>query len=325
MLSRTANSIYWMGRYLERADNVARFIYVNTHLILDLGWECDPLLWEPLVYASGDDQDFTNRYTSKNAKDVIYFLTFDNKNENSIVSCIQKARENARTVREIISTEMWETINTLYHLVEKQSKKKNIDETQNLLKKIRDTSHLLIGLGEDSISHDEGWHFLRMGRLLERADKTARILDVKYFLLLFNHDTMDSPYDTVEWGAVLKSVNGFQMYRKQFHRTQCRNVVQFLILDPDFPRSIRYCVNTAARSLKKITEILNVSVPVEKEMRILQVMLEQIKIENILQQGFHEFIDMFQYNLNVVDQTLHHSFFNTTLKQAEPSKGKHIF
>jgi uncharacterized alpha-E superfamily protein len=309
MLSRVASSIYWMSRYLERADNVARFINVNTRLILDMGWEREKAQWDSLIYASGDQEDFKKRYKSFDEKNVIHFLTFDEKNPNSILSCIQKVRENARTVREIISSEVWEAINSLYHAVEKHNRKRKIDDLQNFFHSVQQSNHLLCGLIENTMSHGEGWHFARVGRLLERADKTARILDVKYFLLLPQGEHVDSPYDTVEWGSVLKSVSGFEMYRKQFHRANFRDVTQFLILDKDFPRAIHFCINTASDSLRHITDMLNVDVPVTREMLKLRESLDNISAETILNRGLHEFIDTLQFNINVVDDSLYHSFF----------------
>ena len=309
MLSRVASSIYWMSRYLERADNVARFIDVNARLILDMGWEREEAQWDPLVHASGDEEDFSNRYQGYDEKNVVQFLTFDSKNPNSIIACVQNARENARTVREIISSEMWETINALYHLVDKHSRKRKIDNLQIFFRQVHQASQLFAGQIENTMSHGEGWHFARVGRLLERADKTARMLDVKYFLLLPSGEHVDSPYDTVEWGAVLKSVSGFEMYRKQFHRVNYRDVTQFLILDKKFPRAIRFCVDNAARSLGYITDILEVEVVATKEMATLRDSLDNTDVNTTLNNGLHEFIDIFQFNLNVVDEAIYKSFF----------------
>ncbi len=310
MLSRVANSIYWMNRYLERADNVARFIDVNAFLILDMGWERENTQWDPLVKASGDEADFYTRYQNYNEKNVLHFLTFDRDNPNSILSCIQNVRENARTVREIISSEMWETINALYHLVQAHSRKRKIDDLQAFFGQVHRANHLLTGLAENTMSHGEGWHFARLGRLLERADKTARMLDVKYFILLPSGEVVDSPYDTVQWGAVLKSVSGFEMYRKQLHRVNYRDVAQFLVLDPHFPRSIHFCIHTAARSLADITSMLGVACAAKDEMAKLCASIDNASMNEILNNGLHEFIDMFQFNLNVIDEVLYQSFFN---------------
>ena len=309
MLSRVASSIYWMNRYLERAENVARFIAVNVHLMLDMGLEPDNAQWKPLVTTSGDDANFAKRYKESSEKNVIYFLTFDDKNPNSILSCIQSARENARTVREAISSEMWEKLNELYHVVQKHSRKRRIDNLQEFYAHIRTSSHLFTGLSENTMSHGEGWHFGRMGRMLERADKTARLLDVKYFLLLPNSEYVDSPYDAVEWGAVLKSANGFEMYRKHFHGINYKDVAQFLIFDSAFPRSMTYCIHTAADSLHAITAELKINVPAQGEMAKLLKTLASTSIDTVLGNGLHEFIDVFQFNLNVVDQAIYRSFF----------------
>ena len=310
MLSRVANSIYWMSRYLERSENVARFIAVNVHLMLDLGLTKANTQWEPLVITSGDEADFHKRYRDFTEKNVLHFLTFDDKNPNSILSCINAARENARTVRESISSEMWEHINEVYHDVQKHSRKKSVRDLEAFYAYIRTASHLITGLTESTLSHDEGWHFARVGRMLERADKTARILDVKYFLLLPKLEYVDSPYDAVEWGAVLKSANAFDMYRKSFHRINYHDVADFLIFNLEFPRAMAFCVRSAMKSLKAITGELEEGVPAVLEIQKLQAMLAATSVGAVLSGGLHEFIDIFQFNLNIVDQAISRSFFD---------------
>lgn len=310
MLSRVASSIYWMSRYLERADNVARFIDVNARLILDMGWEREEARWDPLVRATGDDAAFEKRYEKATEQNVVHFLTFDHENPNSILSCVRKARENARTTREVISSEMWQTMNALYHEVAKQSRKRRVDDLQAFLLELRQMNDLFAGTLSNTMSRGEAWHFAHMGKLFERADKTARMLDVKYFSLLPRPDYFDSPYDVVEWGAVLNSVSGFEMYRKKFNRPNYHDVAKFLILDREFPRSIYFCVRGAAQSLKSIVQILHVKVPVESELIKLESMVAEAQIDTILDRGLHEFVDVFQLNLNVVDDALYRSFFS---------------
>ena len=309
MLSRAASSIYWMSRYLERAENVARIVSVNMHLMLDMGLAPGAAQWKPLVTTSGDDADFTKRYRDYTEANVLYFLTFDDKNPNSIISCINNARENARTVRDVISSEMWEQLNALYHLVQKHSRKRQGENLEEFYVQIRAGSNLFGGISENTMSHGEGWHFARLGRMLERADKTARILDVKYFLLLPKGEYVDSPYDAVEWGAVLKSASAFEMYRKHFNHINYKDVADFLIFDPVFPRSMLFCVATAAESLKAITTELDVKVAAQIEMKKLQKILSATAIQTVLSNGLHEFIDIFQFNLNVVDHAIYSSFF----------------
>ncbi|MEM9964337.1 MAG: alpha-E domain-containing protein, partial [Asticcacaulis sp.] len=201
MLSRVANSLYWMSRYLERAENVARFIDVNTHLMLDLALPVDQTQWLPLISASDDEEAFKERYEHADEKSVVRFLTFDDKNPNSILSCINKARENARTIREVIPVDVWERINELYHLTQAHSRKRSVGALESYYNEVRRSGNHFAGMLINAMSRDESWHFARMGQLLERADKTARLLDVKYFLLLPKGEAIDSPYDNVQWGA----------------------------------------------------------------------------------------------------------------------------
>lgn len=309
MLSRVANSIYWLSRYLERADSVARFVDVNLKLILDIALDREGAQWLPLIMASGDDSDFFKRYKTIDQKRVVHFLTFDDLNPNSILSCIYKARENARTIREIIPTELWETINELYHLVQKYSKKRQKEDILSFYTEVKAYNNIACGLVANAMLRDQALHFLRLGQMLERADKTARLLDVKYFLLLPSPEYVDSPYDAVEWGAVLRSVNAFQMYRKKYHQVNYRDVSEFLIFDPLFPRSINYCVNQALASLGAITEMTKVDMGAKYEMSKLQQMLMITDADKVLANGLHEFIDVFQFNLNVVDEAIYRSFF----------------
>lgn len=310
MLSRAANSIYWMSRYLERADNISRFIDVNARLILDMSRDRKQAQWEPLVRATGDEADFEARYAQFDEVSVIKFLTFDRRNVNSIISCLHAARMNARSVCEIISTEMWESINTLYHLVEKHSRKRSLDTVQEFLAQVRLTNHLLTGLIENTMSHDTAWHFARLGKLIERADKTARMLDVKYFLLLPNPEYVNSPYDTVEWGAVLKSVTGYEIYRKQYHYANYHDVAQFLIFDLNFSRSIRFCIQGLANSFSSITKQHAQDSAAHKEISKLIHCIKNSDLDTILQSGLHEFIDLIQINLNQFDKALYEVFFN---------------
>ena len=309
MLSRVANSIYWMARYLERADCVARFIDVNTHLMLDLSLDQYSAQWYPLVATSGDDEEFTKRYKVADERAVVKFMTFDSSNPNSILQCIFRARENARTVREVIPVEMWEKINELYHLTLSQSRKRSVADLQDYYKEVRQSGHLFTGLMHNTMSRYQGWQFAHLGQMLERADKTARLLDVKYFLLLPRGDELDSAYDAVQWGAVLKSVNALEMYRQQFHTINYKDVTQFLLFSKAFPRSVVFCLEDAAAALKSITMDVDRPDLASKEMATLCKSIHGSDASHIISAGLHEFIDIFQANLNLVDDAIYESFF----------------
>src|SRR5262245_33454074 len=253
MLSRVAESIYWMSRYTERAENVARFIEVNLQLMLDApssGSGQRPggsgQQWEPLVATTGDHEPFAKRYGVPNQKNVLHFLTFDSENPNSILSCLRGARENARTVREIISSEMWLQLNKFYLMVtEAAGTDAGVAAPHEFYNAVKLASNLFSGITEATMTHGEAWHFTSLGQKLERADKTSRILDVKYFILLRSVEDIGTPFDDMQWAAVLRSASAFEMFRKRQGRLSPRGVVEFLLLDREFPRAIHYCLWSA--------------------------------------------------------------------------------
>lgn len=215
MLSRVADSIYWLNRYIERAENIARFIEVNMRLTLDLPFK--PLeQWEPLIVSSGDSALFYEHYNEATREKVILFLAFDRNYPNSILSCLSAARENARTVREIISSEMWEQINQFYFNAKDVTlTNMTMDEAHSFFNEIKKESHLFTGITDATMSHGEAWHFGWLGRFIERADKTSRILDAKQLMLLPMQQSVKNPYDRYLWSYVLRSVSALEMYRKK--------------------------------------------------------------------------------------------------------------
>ena len=311
MLSRVANSIYWLSRYIERAENVARFIDVNLHLMLDLPTGITEQ-WAPLVATTGDDELFYQRYGEATRDNVVFFLTFDTHNPNSLYSCLLKARENARSVREIISSEMWEQVNTFYLMVRQAAAKgPELAEPHAFFTAVKMASHLFVGITEVTMSHNEGWHFGRLGRLLSRADKTSRILDVKYFLLLPHVTDVGTSVDDIQWAAVLKSASALEMYRKRFGRILPDRVADFLILDRDFPRAMHYCLVKAEESLHAITG----SPPgtfwklAEQRLGLLRAEFDYAQIDEIMARGLHEFLDTAQTKLNDIGSAIFETFF----------------
>src|SRR5437868_1556190 len=216
MLSRVADSVFWMARYIERAENVARFIDVNHNLSLELGDELGDQ-WAPLVYTTGDHEGFFKRYKEATRANVQRFLAFDKENPNSILSCVSSARENARTAREIISSDMWEELNRFYLMV-REAVREGGKSDHDFFAQIKRSSHLLIGTTDSTMSHGEAWHFARMGRLLERAEKTSRIVDVKYFILLPKASDVGTTLDVTQWSALLRSTSALEMYRRSHGR-----------------------------------------------------------------------------------------------------------
>lgn len=315
MLSRVADSIYWLNRYVERAENVARFIEVNINLLLDFPIDITQQQWEPLILTTGDLNLFQERYGAATAENVIQFLAFDPEYGNSILACLRAARENARSIREIISSEMWQQVNSFYLMVKDAAQARslgNLSEIGSFFDQVKSESHLFAGVMDATMTHNEGWHFGQIGRLIERADKTARILDVKYFILLPSVKDVGSTLDQLQWMSLLKSVSAYEMYRKQTkHRLEPTSIAEFLILEKEFPRSVRFCILQAEKSLHAITDTPQGTwrSPVERSLGRLRADLDYITIEEIVEAGLHEFLDNLQSRMNDVGEKIFETFF----------------
>ena len=311
MLSRVAEAIYWMSRYIERAENVARFVSVNLNLSLDFPRE-DVHQWLPLVVTTGDVEPFRAEYGEPSRENVIQFLTFDRDNSNSIRSCLRAARENARSVRECISAEMWEHVNNFYLMVEDTGGlRAAIENSYNFFERIRFAGQQFAGVTDATMTHGEAWHFCRLGRSIERADKTSRILDVKYFILLPSPGDIGSPLDDIQWSALLRSASALEMYRQRHGLITPPRVVEFLILDKEFPRAVLYCLTKGNESLHAITgaALGGFSNHCEQSLGQLHSELAYTSAEDIVERGLHEFVDNLQKRLNRVGDAVHDAFF----------------
>jgi uncharacterized alpha-E superfamily protein len=315
LLSRVADAVYWMARYVERAENVARSLEVNFHLQLDLPGEGADQ-WQPLIQASGDAEYFGERFGVATQANTVQFLALDTGNLNSIASCLRAARENARSVRETISSEMWEQINSMYLQV---NERKSLEGSQvEFFRGVRLSCHMFQGITDSTMSHNEAWRFTCLGRQMERADKTSRLLDVKYFILLPSAHYVGTPYDDLHWAAVLKSVSGFEMYRQRHGRITPRDIVDFLVLDRDFPRSIHHSVCGADEALHAITGTPQGWFKCESEQALgrLRAELDFAAVDRIISDGLHEYLDAFQAKLNRVGALLLHDFFTSQASQS---------
>ena len=307
MLSRVANSIYWLNRYIERAENIARFVDVNLNLLLD-SVVVNDRQWEPIVITTGDLAIFRSRYGAATAQNVVQFLTYDEKYPNSILSCLQSARNNARSVREIISSETWEQVNSFYFMVKAAAEADTKPDLPAFFAAVKMASHQFAGVMDATMSHNEAWHFGQIGRSIERADKTARILDVKYFIILPNG--IGSALDELQWIALLKSTSAYEMYRKMYRRINPSDIARFLIFDRQFPRSIQFCLHSAEKCLHLISGSQSDTWcnPAEHKLGKLRSELDFLSIEEIIKGGLHQFLDETQSRLNGVSQEINDSF-----------------
>ncbi len=312
MLSRVADAIYWMNRYIERAENYARFMDVNFNLGLELPPDF-PEQWKPLIVTTGDYSLYMSLNEKVEKRKVIYFLGFDPENPNSVYSCIVKARENARTIRPEITKEVWGQINSLYFLVKNGLEKKlwQKSDPRDFFLRVKTGCQLFYGIVDATISRTLAWHFGNMGQLIERADKTSRVLDVKYHMLLPGPEEIGSPLDLIQWAALLKSVSAYDMYRKKMGKLNPVWISDFLILNKLFPRAILSCLIHAEQSLNIITGgNQDQSNKAEKQLGLLRSQLEYTDINDIFKEGLHEFLDNFQLQLNGVSGSINDSFFS---------------
>lgn len=311
MLSRVADSVYWMNRYIERADNVARFVDVNFHLHLDLP-SVNGDQWDALIHTTGDYDAFVGRLGQPTRETALQFLAFDTLNPNSILSCLGAARENARTIREAIPSEIWEHVNTYYIMVREAAQHRALfDSPHEFLEQVKSDSHLFTGITENCMPHGEVFHFARLGRFIERADKTLRIMDVKTFLELPSRVDAGDAIDSIQWAALLRSVSAFEAYRKRHGRIEPDRVAQFLVLDREFPRAVLYCVHAAEDSLHAISRTPEDSFSNRAEQRIGQLASElaYADIQTIVAEGLHDYLDELQAKLNKVGDAIFDTYF----------------
>lgn len=310
MLSRVANAVYWMSRYVERAENVARCVDANLQLMLDA--VADPeQLWQKLVEATGDHEDFARRYGTATQAKVQRFLVFDAENPNSLLSCLRTARENARSARDTISADMWMELNK-FHLLVKAASLENraVDWSSDFFRTVRLSSHLFWGIADATMTHGLAWHFLQLGRMMERADKISRLMDLQGNTGPGKLEK-EAPLDCIYWTAVLRSSSGFEMYCRKHGRVSAQGALEFLMLDRDFPRSIFFCLLGARASLQVICGLPSETFrsPAQRQVGRLCSEIEFASAASIQGIGLHEYVDEFQGKLNRADQAIYEQFF----------------
>ncbi|MDZ4687883.1 MAG: alpha-E domain-containing protein, partial [Planctomycetaceae bacterium] len=272
-------------------------------------------VWPSLVNVSGDQEWFYERYGLATADSVTHFLTFNEEYPNSIRNCVRTARENARSIRETISSEMWEQLNQFHIFIREASGNSQWRQSpQDFFQEVKQQSHLFKGLTDSTLRRGDGWNFGRLGRLLERADKTSRLLDVKYYILLPRVDHVNSSVDDLQWQAVLRSVSAFEMYRQQHHGITPPKVVEFLVLDRLFPRAIHYAVLEAEKALHAITgtPLDTFGNAAEQQLGLLRSELAYATVDEIIAAGLHEYLDGLQTKLNRVGDGIYETFITTT-------------
>ncbi len=315
MLSRVGDSTYWMGRYIERAENNARLLDVNVQMLLDFesrGVETERQFWGPILSTLEDTELFNHLHEEFTAAAVLDYVTFERRNPNSINSCINHARENARAVRDQISSEMWEQINALWLYFRDSSAGHDFRaNSHEFYDKVTFASQLIQGVTDATMTHSEAWRFVQAGKFIERADSTTRILDLKYHILLPSVEQEAGNVNISQWMSVLRSCSGMEAYLKirQGDVTPW-GVASFLVCHAEFPRSIRFCVDRLDEVLHLIsaTEEGRFRNEPERLSGLLRSQLDYATIDSVFRHGLHEYLDGVQEQLIRLDLAFHDTY-----------------
>jgi len=314
MLSRVADSIYWMARYMERAENLSRLLLSTQDLLLDAGEEAadESQFWGPILMTTGDEERYAKTYPTIEGELVADFLALRADNPNSILNCVRAARENARTVRDQISDELWECINGLRLFLESpEAAALHQSQRASFYERVLVASYQFQGFASSASPRDESWHFLRLGLCLERADKTTRLIDT---CSAISFDMPPNPLARpLRWAALLRSSSAwhaFQAYSS--NKLNPVDIVEYLLLNDTFPRSFAWCIeamHTALISLCGSGRLEDMKAPVRLLGR-LRADIAYITMEEVLKEGLHEFIDQLQSKLNDIGASFFQTFVN---------------
>lgn len=319
MLARDADSMYWMSRYVERAEHVARLLLVNTNLLMDVG-DLAPSLqqrqWQSVLTILRVDARFPAAAPGHVAPPigtrVVQFMAFDRDNPNSLLNCLTRARENARGIRENISSEMWESVNTLYWFIQGEARQRFEEAPDEFYRDVMNRSLLFQGLTDQTLTHDQGWHFTQLGKYLERIDVTCRIIEAKFAMLRSTDKALAGALRNIHWMAVLRSCCSLESYRrKHVGDMDPMRVASYLILEREFPRSIRFAVDRAHDAITAIrAEVNPLAIDVaERILGRLDAQLEYGEIAEILTEGIPAYLQKIQEGVAEAAMALQKAYF----------------
>lgn len=307
MLSRTADHLFWMSRYIERAENLARLLDVTWQMsLVPQSLEAANQNWKAIIALNSLEETYAARYSTVTADNVLRFMVSDAGNLASIYSCLRLARENAHAVRGTITSEMWETLNSTWL----EAREKSFEQIANAgvseyFEWVKMRSSLSRGTTLGTLLQDKAYHFIRLGTLLERADNTARILDVKYHVLRPHGD--EGATDFYQWGALLRSVSAFEVYRKVYRDVITpERVTELLILRDDMPRSLHFCMNGVVKNLDLIAN--RQSGETLRQAGLLHAKLHYARVEDILEEGLHEWLTDFMDHIYLLGDGISKNF-----------------
>lgn len=310
LLARDAEGLFWMARYLERVENLARLIDV-TQSFESPGFETDA--WFGLIRINADETNFTERGFSPDADHVKQFYLLDRGNPTSIPANIEDARTNARTLRPLISTEMWRQLNVFHRFIG-SIKAENLegDALSRLCMKLKEGVQAHTGITEGTLYRDQGWYFYELGRLVERADQTTRMLDIKYTAMLPRDGEAKRIAELTQWNVILRGAAGYHAFKRRSRASfSAEDVVHFLLRDPSSPRSALLCVRRAEShldDLRRIYGLARADDALEVAEYLRELLLEK-PVSHILATGLHEYLDIVQIHIQNLAAAIGRAFF----------------
>jgi uncharacterized alpha-E superfamily protein len=320
LLARFAENGFWMARYMERTENLARILDVNESFARDKLGEQE---WLPIVNLHADEESFFKRYPEASADAVIEFYTIDRENPNSIVQMVWAARENARSLRHLISIEMWSQLNVFYKYVsDLDSRDLRLADLSHLCQKIKEGCQLHTGIVEGTTFRDQGWIFYELGKMIDRADQTTRLLDIKYHHLLPTVADVGSPIDVSQWNALLRSVAGYHGYRRECPSGMTpESVAGFILMNPAFTRSVACCVHRIRAFISRLEsspELAAMNLDIQPIIAIEAQL--NIPIRQVIGEGLHEYLDRVQINLQKFADNISGTFFGAESASGDVEK-----
>ena len=311
MLARVAENLYWLGRYLERAENMSRLVDVTRLAISEHAVESDP--WASVLETLGAEESFAEASAVDESLTAERFVLDAPESEASIVSTVRKARTLAVELREHTSREVFEEINRMYLGLVGRSP--TAGGRADITREIRRSVATIYGLFENTVLQTEGTNWFRLGQMFERADMTSRIVDAKYFIALPSTEDVGGTFDRYQWRGILLSASALEAYRKSLRRPiRLDYVLDLLFFNADFPRSLLFCVNEIAAEFSDATRHAppNSTLAAARELSMLRLELGALNGSTVVERGLHEFIDDFQSRLGRIDTALRDNLFNAT-------------
>ncbi len=318
MLSRTAENLFWSARYIERADSLARLLEVGYRISLipntDSGYKNE---WESILETSGLKSDYQNKYKSISKENIIFFLLFDSNNPSSIKKCIMQARENIRMVRTAVTLEVWNAVNSSFHGLET-----NIKTTKNILKElpqiiewVKKQVNLIRGTILNTQLINDGYDFLTLGTYFERADFTARIINVKYFILLPSVKYVGSDVDNFQWSMMLRSISSFRAFKWAYGEEEINytKIIDFLVLNMTCPRSLIFSIEKINHHLVKLSNFYKQNSNAKSKVKVLYANFKKLDAEKISEIGLHEFLKNFIKDIDLIYREVEKKYFFSDL------------